>query len=389
VMDISKELESCNAPVYFRTFNKWALKIGQSHVDLLRTLDLKDPLLLVCMIEDDRSQTAYYNEIKQFCTNKGFISQCILYSQKDFEKREKNRRSIISNIKKQIINKFGHLCWWIDIFAYAPSLKGKNVMFIGIDVYHSRKTLKKGDRVYKQRRSIGGFVSLIVRSSGEWDTCSDVVSAEARQEIMGRNNKERNDKINEILEAPSVTRDDALQRFVERVKSRLKFNPDVVIVYRDGVGDSMLDQARASEVPQIRSAVSGVKLIYAVVQKRIHTRFLVQSRDGLVGNPPAGTVVNKDVGSVQYPNFYLIPTTCTLSTTNPVNYVLITDDKPITMEELYSLTYYLCYCYPNWTDAIKLPAPTQCAHKLAYLVGESHSVDPAIDKTLFTGYWYL
>jgi len=388
IMDISKDLQRANSPVYFSSFSKWGLKRGQSHIDQLKTVDLKEPLILICCLQDDRTRTQYYNEIKQFCSNKGYLSQCILFGEKDWDKREKNRGSIIANIKKQIINKFGYLCWWTDIGQSAPVLKGKNVLMIGIDVYHSKKTLKQGQSTYRQRRSIGAFVAVLVRASGVWNTCSAIVAKEARQEILGKT-KSKGDKSTDILEAPSITQEDALQRFVDKVKSAHKFNPDFIVVYRDGVGDSMLDQARDSEVPQVRRAVTDVKLAYIVVQKRIHTRFLVRTQDGTVGNPPAGTIVDKHAGSVHYPDFYLVPTTCTLSTVNPVHYVIIADDKLLPMEQLQALTYAMCYVYPNWTDSIKLPSPTQCAHKLAYLVGETHPIDPQINPSLFTSYWYL
>mmetsp|Transcript_6061 Transcript_6061/g.775 ORF Transcript_6061/g.775 Transcript_6061/m.775 type:complete len:93 (+) Transcript_6061:2111-2389(+) len=53
---------------------------------------------------------------------------------------------------------------------------------------------------------------------------------------------------------------------------------------------------------------------------------------------------------------------------------------------LMQLTYKLCFMYYNWTGAIKVPAPTMMAHKLAYLVGSSvHTQDmaPSISETMY------
>jgi len=59
------------------------------------------------------------------------------------------------------------------------------------------------------------------------------------------------------------------------------------------------------------------------------------------------------------------------------------------MEQFQTLTFTMCHCYPNWTDAIKLPFPTQLAHKLAYQMGESAILKPTIHQDLYQTYFYL
>lgn len=56
------------------------------------------------------------------------------------------------------------------------------------------------------------------------------------------------------------------------------FLSDHIIVYRDGVGDSQLEAVRATEVAQAKEACRESNLIFSVVQKRISTRFIVQSK---------------------------------------------------------------------------------------------------------------
>jgi len=178
-----------------------------------------------------------------------------------------------------------------------------------------------------------------------------------------------------------------LQRFVERACS--KRNPDYVLVWRDGVGDSMIEQVEKEEIPQVREATKNAKLSYVIVQKRIMTRFFIRANNGTIGNPARGTLVESQAGSTKYKDFFLVPTICTLSTVHPVHYVIAVNDS-IPMGELQQLTYNMCFMYPNWPDSIKLPAPTQCAHKLAYLVGETHlTTDPQVDKSLLDTLWYL
>lgn len=166
-------------------------------------------------------------------------------------------------------------------------------------------------------------------------------------------------------------------------------DPDVVVVYRDGVGDSQLDAVRTTEVIQVKEAARKAAFVYMVVQKRIHSRFMIERPSGEVGNPPTGTVIDKDCNNAVYPDFYLIPTRASSSTVKPVHYVILHDDRKIPVAQLQSLTFTMCHCYPNWADSIKLPFPTQLAHKLAYQMGESHIAKPEINAELHTTYFYL
>lgn len=41
------------------------------------------------------------------------------------------------------------------------------------------------------------------------------------------------------------------------------------------------------------------------------------------------------------------------------------ESEDISKLDLENLTYQLCYMYSNWSGSIKVPAPCQCAHKIA------------------------
>ena len=43
------------------------------------------------------------------------------------------------------------------------------------------------------------------------------------------------------------------------------------------------------------------------------------------------------------------------------------------------LSYKLTHLYYNWPGTVRVPAPCQYAHKLAYLVGQSIHKDPSLD----------
>jgi hypothetical protein len=46
-------------------------------------------------------------------------------------------------------------------------------------------------------------------------------------------------------------------------------------------------------------------------------------------------------------------------------FVSLNESKDISKLDIENLTYGLCYMYTNWSGSIKVPAPCQCAHKIA------------------------
>jgi len=240
-------------------------------------------------------------------------------------------------------------------------------MIIGVDVYHDKKTLDVGEQRFRQRRSIGAFVASIITPTGEIRTSCGVNVHKAREELFGGPQKERRAMQaapDEILEGPPATQNDALEKFIRRACTEHGVRPDYIVVYRDGVAHSQLEAAEKFEVVQARKAYPDAKLVYTIVQKRIHTRFLIDKGGGIIDNPPPGTIITDDLklAGQKYVNFHLIPTTCTLSTVKPVHYVVLHNDD-VPLGQLQQLTYTFCHLYPNWTNSIKLPFQTQAAHK--------------------------
>jgi len=277
----------------------------------------------------------------------------------------------------------------------------KCVMIIGVDVYHDKVMFDKGEQKYRQRRSIGAFVASIITPNGDFRTSCGVNVHKAREEMIGGPRKEKGAfqaaqlpsevSPDERLEGPPATTDNALEKFIRRACSEHNVTPDYIVVYRDGVAHSQLEAAEKFEVSQAKKAVPNAKLIYTIVQKRIHTRFLLDLGDGNYGNPPPGTIITDDLklAGEKYVNFHLIPTTCNLSTVKPVHYVILHNDE-LPLQQLQQLTYTFCHLYPNWTNSIKLPFQTQAAHKMAYLLGDLKELDsPKIHENLYRSYFYL
>jgi len=73
-------------------------------------------------------------------------------------------------------------------------------------------------------------------------------------------------------------------------------------------------------------------------------------------------------------DFYLISQKSTQGIATPIYYFTAYDDKGILASQVQLLIYKLCYLYYNFVGGIKVPAPCQYAHKLAYLIGDKLSV---------------
>jgi len=262
----------------------------------------------------------------------------------------------------------------------------------------TKKSLKKKKQRYRQRRSIGAFVGVFITKDGKFRTSCGINPHEARAELVGGPRKVRGPVPegnlptelgpDEVLDRPDGCEDNALSKFIQRIIQEHKAEPDHVIIYRDGVAGSQMDAVRDFEVSQVTSSCKAA-VTYLVLQKRIHTRFFIESSRG-VASPPPGTLYYSDLKLMieNYDNFFLIPTSCNLSTVKPVHYAIIKNDG-IPIRELQQLTYCFCHLYPNWTNSIKLPFPTQAAHKLAYLLGDLKIDKPVLNSNLFRTLFYL
>jgi hypothetical protein len=304
--------------------------------------------------------------------------------------------SIMNNLVRQVANKFGHLSWWFEPHKLLSAAFAKTVFLcIGIDVFHAPITFEQNIR---QKRSLGAFTAWVMKPGAKVEHFNAVHARQARSEIgsiapekpAGRSSHldadaESAEKVN--LEGESVGA--SLEKFVADCIREYKLDTKNlhIIVYRDGVAESQLDLAKSEEVTQVKRAAGHAKVTFCVVQKRIHTRFFAM-KSSLYGNVPQGTVVDKDVNMPGIENWFLVPTKNTLSTSAPVNYIVLHNDS-FPSADLQKFTWAMHHCYPNWCDTIKTPSPTQCAHKLAYMLGEVGVAKPQVPPSLQKTLWYL
>merc|ERR1712098_1004221 len=127
-----------------------------------------------------------------------------------------------------------------------------------------------------------------------------------------------------------------------------------------------------------------VKFTYIIVNKKINTRIMQMEGRNAV-NPPSGTVVDDVVTLPERYDFFLVSQSVRQGTVNPTSYNVIKDNSGLKPGHLQKLTYKLTHLYYNWPGTVRVPAPCQYAHKLAFLVGESLHQQPSekLEDTLF------
>merc|ERR1712110_1090947 len=107
--------------------------------------------------------------------------------------------------------------------------------------------------------------------------------------------------------------------------------------------------------------------------------------NGKPSNPPSGTVVDSDVTLPERYDFYLVSQSVNQGTVNPTSYNVVKDTSGLLPKHIQALTYKLTHLYYNWPGTVRVPAPCQYAHKLAFLVGESlHTPQVTSSKILCT-----
>jgi len=251
-------------------------------------------------------------------------------------------------------------------------------VFVGVDVFHAPRkySVDAGKRV--ARASVAAVVVQVIRSHDERDnTHTDTFSQTFRREG-----------------GQEMGLGDSIQTCVANALRIFDVHPMSCVVWRDGVSDTAIKQVMDEEVPSIRKALTrgndqsaSVPLSYLVVQKRISTKFL--SVDGSSALP-LGALVTTLQGP-EYSTFYIMGTSTPYSTPKPARFIIakMDDDLPLSKQKIAELSWALCHDYSNWTGAIKLPSPVQCAHKLAEFAGQMENGGEEIAHEKFAGKSYF
>nr|XP_009930781.1 PREDICTED: piwi-like protein 1 isoform X1 [Opisthocomus hoazin] len=313
-----------------------------AYVKALQQSVTPDTNIAVCILSSSRKDK--YDAIKKYlCIDCPIPSQCVVARTLS---KPQTAMAIATKIALQMNCKMGGELWSVEIPL-------KQVMIVGIDCYHDTLSGK---------HSIAGFVASLNQTMTRWFS---------RCAVQGRG-QELVDGLKACLQA-------ALRDWFKWNK----YLPSRIIVYRDGVGDGQLNTLVNYEVPQFLDCLKSVgkdynpRLTVIVVKKRVNTRFFAQCA-GTLKNPPPGTVVDVEVTRPEWYDFFIVSQAVRDGCVAPTHYNVIYDTSKLKPDHLQRLTYKLCHMYYNWSGVIRVPAPCQYAHKLAFLVGQSIHREPSL-----------
>lgn len=253
----------------------------------------------------------------------------------------KNDFSIYHKIYLQILCKIGGIPYTVSLPALPPY-----TMIVGIDVCHN---------TFNGKQSVLGF----------WASLNSTFSVGFSKAAFHGVNQE----ISDILTPIFI---ESIEKFTEANSGH---KPRLILLYRDGVGNSQYAKVVNIEIPQIVAAIRQVDLnwkpeiVVVGVNKRVNQRFLLNGR-----NPGHGVLVD-DIVVLDNWNFYLISHWTSIGTATPTHYHVVVNESKMATRCLYELTYALCYNYFNWQGGIRVPAPCMYAHKIAYLVGKHTGIE--------------
>ncbi|CAL1616189.1 unnamed protein product [Knipowitschia caucasica] len=347
-----QSLGKVSGPLGIRLQRSVMIEYEDHQESLLRALqqNVTPQTQMVVVVLSSNRQDKYDSVKKYLCVDCPVPSQCVLGRTLS---KPQALMTVATKIALQMACKMGGELWSVEIPL-------KQLMIVGIDCYHDTTAGK---------RSIGALVASLNHSMSRW--YSNCVLQHKGQEIM-----------------------DGLKKcFGGALKEYLKFNqclPTRIIVYRDGVGDGQLHSVVNYEVAQIIEAIKSMgqdympKLSVVVVKKRINSRFFALI-NGKVSNPPPGTVVDSEVTRPEWYDFYIVSQSVRQGCVSPTHYNVVYDTTGLKPDHMQRLTYKLCHMYYNWQGIVRVPAPCQYAHKLAFLVGQSIHREPNVklDNLLF------
>ncbi|XP_076545274.1 piwi-like protein Siwi [Osmia lignaria lignaria] len=310
----------------------WTINDDRSNTysdTLERIMSSSNPELVFCVVSNNRADR--YSAIKKKCIiDRPVPSQVFLAKNLN----SKGVRSIATKVAIQLTCKLGGAPWSMEL----PPV---NLMVVGFDVCHDPND---------KSRDYGAMVASLDKSLTRYFSA---VSAHTTGEELS----------NEF----SVNMAKALARYKD-VNNCL---PTHILIYRDGVGEGQVPYVHNHEIEQIKSKLTSVygdttvKMAFIIVTKRINTRFFYNGE-----NPPPGTIVDDIVTNPMRYDFFIVSQSVRQGTVTPCAYNVIADTIGWTADQIQRVTYKLCHMYYNWSGTVRVPAPCQYAHKLAFMVAQ-------------------
>lgn len=268
-----------------------------------------------------------YEEIKRIAeTYNAVYTQCMVAANIP----KLSNPSFASNLLLKINAKLGGKNWCIDqkVFSDKPTI------LLGIDVNHPGVADLESPSI----------VSIVASMDYNFVNYKTVIEQqERRQEII-------------LSLAQSV------KSLLKSHYASTKSKPARIVVFRDGVGESMFDAVYKCEIDSIRQACQELDASYKpeinfiIAQKRHSVRFMTNGN-----NLVPGTIVD-EVSTPGVFDFYLVSHHALQGTARPVRYVVIQNDSNFNAMQLYESVYALCHLYARATKSVSVVPPIYYAH---------------------------
>jgi len=317
------------------------------------------PQAVVCIVpcskqpdmNEKQKADEIYSAIKRICSkDHGVPSQCVQSCNADTS-------HVQVGITRQLYTKLGSLPWKLKFTLFGDKINlRKPTMLIGIDVNHDRK----------EAQSPVAFVST-------WDRDFVRVHSQLGYHKLA----------DEVLNVEEMSQ--FMQNAMNHFKEKNRRFPEQVIVYRDGIASTQIEHVQKNELTGIKKAFDllglkekrNVKLEYILVNKRVNSRF-VEAETKM--NVPKGLVVDNDVVSSQYWDFYITPADAPEGcTSTPTRFIIIRDDLALSAKkgtiEIEAFTKQLCNLYYNWPGPVRVPNIVKNADKLTTQFGSAVNGD--------------
>jgi aubergine-like protein len=158
----------------------------------------------------------------------------------------------------------------------------KNTMIVGTDVFHN---------IGKGQKSVVGFcVTIDNKFTRHYSTLH--IQESKGQEII-------------------YCMEKLMKRSLLEYQKENKCLPEMIIFYRDGVGESQFDLVMQHEIPSILESFKSIDQNYSpkfaeiIVTKRIDDRFFFGQKKAAI-NPCSGTIISSKVVSKKYFDYFLV-----------------------------------------------------------------------------------
>ncbi|EQB62188.1 EIF2c2 [Vairimorpha apis BRL 01] len=235
-----------------------------------------------------------------------------------------------------------------SILSKSANILNKPTLVLGIDVNHPGI----GDL---NSPSIVAIVGSMNKNMTAYKTI--IKQQERRQEVV-------------------MNLDKDIKTMLQSFYSVSRTKPEQIIVFRDGVGDTMFHEIFQREIIAIKDACEKMqkdynpKITFIVAQKRHSIRFndpqAPPDRNGNPnGNVQPGTIV-EDIGHPTLFDFYLVSHHALQGTARPVRYLVLLNESNFSSEQIYEFVYGICHNYARATKAVSVVPPIYYAHLAAY-----------------------